>query len=312
VNVSKVVTQVVELTSPCWRDIPESRGLSINVQTDVPENLPGLYCNESELREALTNLVLNAVDAMPEGGVITFAARQISSPRADARKRYSGHLSLEVTDTGIGMDENTRQRCLEPFFSTKRQRGGSGLGLAMVYGTMQRHEGRIEIQSAVGKGTTITLIFPLREEKKPVSMTAAGAGNRKSEGMRVLCIDDEPMLRNLLKEVLDFHHLQAETAETGEAGLDLFYRARESGRAFDAVITDLGMPGINGRQVAERIKSVSPQTPVILLTGWGAMMDQDETKFGRLDAVLCKPPHVNELIQTIERVTAGAEVRVVV
>ncbi|MGH7979763.1 MAG: ATP-binding protein, partial [Limisphaerales bacterium] len=160
-NLNTLVEQVVDMTRPRWRDIPQSNGLTIEVETALATDLPRLAGIESEIREAITNLVLNAVDAMPSGGRITISTRL---PRHDASGNGGKNplnAVVEITDTGTGMDEETRKRCLEPFFSTKGKRG-TGLGLAMVYGVMERHGGKIEIQSEPGKGTTFRLIFPVR------------------------------------------------------------------------------------------------------------------------------------------------------
>src|SRR2546423_15053414 len=115
------------------------------------------------MREALTNVILNAVDALPRGGTIQLCTRALSLPQPAAKERPTSHIVIEVRDNGIGMDEKTKQRCLEPFFSTKALRGGTGLGLAMVYGMTQRHDGKIQIESAPGRGTSIRLIFPVQE-----------------------------------------------------------------------------------------------------------------------------------------------------
>jgi signal transduction histidine kinase/ActR/RegA family two-component response regulator len=302
VSMNRLAQEVIELTRPCWRDIPQSRGLEIEIQTDFGDSVPEMYGNETELREALTNLVLNAVDALPKGGCISLSTRAVS--QADPLEAVEGptHVAVEVKDNGIGMDENTRQHCLEPFFSTKQHRGGTGLGLAMVYGTVTRHEGRIEIQSQVDEGTTLRMILPLRTLPQVQQATARAAAKVPSTSLRVLCIDDEPVLRQLLREILTFHHHQVENADGGLAGMELFLQAKKEGRPFDAVITDLGMPGMNGRQLAEQIKTNSPNTPVILLTGWGTMLDDREVEI-KADAILSKPPHIDELIETLARVT---------
>jgi CheY-like chemotaxis protein len=198
------------------------------------------------------------------------------------------------------MDETTRQRCLEPFFSKKHQRGGTVLGLAMVYGTMERHEGRIEVESQLNKGTSIRLVFPLRQpsqEKKQVAPVAEGT----RVPLRVLCIDDEPLLREILKEALEMHQHTVETADGGGSGIEAFHRARKEGRPFDVVITDLGMPGVNGRQVAEEVKRASPQTAVLMLTGWGNMLDESNESVANVDALLSKPPRVNEILEALAR-----------
>src|SRR5208283_3843014 len=138
---------------------------------ELEPGLPLLLSDPSELHEALINLVFNAVDALPRGGTISLVTRSVNPPASGAEaKPGERRLQIEVRDNGVGMDEETRQRCLEPFFSTKIQRGGTGLGLAMVYGMMQRHEGTIDIDSSPGEGTSIRLTFPI--VRKAVSQTA--------------------------------------------------------------------------------------------------------------------------------------------
>ena len=306
VSPAKLMEQVKELTSPCWRDIAESHGVAIQVQLQFDEYLPSLYCNEFEIREALTNIILNSVDAMPQGGRITLGARSVSLPDTHSQNGKATHVILEVSDNGIGMDENTRQHCLEPFFSTKRLRGGTGLGLAMVYGTTQRHRGRIEIESEVNKGTTVRLILPLSPPAQSQVAPPVGAAAPPNRSLRVLFIDDEPLLREMVEEVLSFHLHQVQSAEGGEAGLAMFAQARAQGQPFDVVITDLGMPGIDGKQVAERVKASSPKTPVILLTGWGMMLDEQNQGMSNVDAVMSKPPRVNDLLQVLAKVVGPA------
>jgi signal transduction histidine kinase/ActR/RegA family two-component response regulator len=301
-NVNRIVTQAIEMTSPRWQDIAQGQGIVIQVQTDLDPALPELYGNESELREALTNVLLNAVDALPKGGVITITTVAIALNNPGGSNKPS-HIVLQVRDTGIGMDEKTRQRCLEPFFSTKRQRGGTGLGLAMVYGMMERHEGTIEVESEVGKGTLVRLIFPLRHAPTPAAVPATPA-RPKSAAIRILCIDDEPLLREMLKEILEFSHHKVEVADGGKTGLEAFHAAQKRGEPFDVVITDLGMPYVDGRQVAQTVKTESPKTPVIMLTGWGTMLNQKGENMSQVDAILSKPPRIEDLNETISKVVA--------
>jgi two-component system OmpR family sensor kinase len=197
--------------------------------------LPAVIGTESELREALTNLIFNAVDALPKGGVITLRTRAGAWSQGRSGKAASMHVLIEITDTGVGMDEETRKRCLEPFFSTKGQRG-TGLGLAMVYGVVQRHDGTIEIESVPGKGTTFRLIFPVRETPRHDPGDSCGLSPAVPP-LRVLFVDDEPLLRELLKEVLETDGHQVSVADGGQTALDLFRAARREGKPFDAVIT---------------------------------------------------------------------------
>jgi signal transduction histidine kinase/ActR/RegA family two-component response regulator/uncharacterized membrane protein affecting hemolysin expression len=299
VNLNRVATQVIDLTRPRWRDIPQARGIMIELRTEFEDGLPQVPASESELREAITNLLLNAIDAMPKGGELIVRSKTRGwIIEADGQRKVS-HVAIEVRDTGIGMTEETRKRCLEPFFSTKGKRG-TGLGLAMVYGVMERHEGSIEIESEPGKGSTMRLVFPMRE-------STAGAGAKAKPAhpplptLRILCIDDEPLLREMLEQLLENSGHVAAVADGGQAGLEMFRNARQLGDPFDVVITDLGMPYLDGRQVAQTIKRESPDTPVIMLTGWGTMMKDDGDTPTQVDAVLSKPPKINELFETISR-----------
>jgi signal transduction histidine kinase/CheY-like chemotaxis protein len=302
VNFNQVIEDVIELTRPRWRDLPQRDGISINLKRELGTQLPVLMSDASELREALTNLVFNAVDALPQGGTITFATRCESQPAGNAAKPGGHKLIVEVRDDGMGMSEEIRQRCLEPFFSTKAQRGGSGLGLAMVYGMIQRHEGNIEVESALGKGTCMRLVFPVRESTIDEESTAS-VNPEKTEGLRVLCIDDEPNVRELVADCLGGVH-KIETAPTGKAGLEMFRSGLKAHQPYDVVITDLGMPEVDGHQVAREVKSDSPDTPIILLTGWGTMMKQDGETIGHADAIVGKPPSMKDLNDLIVRLNA--------
>lgn len=297
-NLNTLVDQVVDMTRPRWRDIPQSNGITIEVRTVLAKDIPRLAGIESEVREAITNLVLNAVDAMPKGGKITIRSAVI---RHDGGRNGSKHpvkVSIEVSDTGMGMDEETRKRCLEPFFSTKGKRG-TGLGLAMVYGVMERHEGSIEIQSELGKGTTFRLVFPVRSNTTVVEVERDSSAGIKP--MQILCIDDESLLRELLKEMLERDGHDVVLSDNGQSGLDEFRIACERHRPFDLVITDLGMPYLDGRQVAKTIKLQSPLTPVVMLTGWGAFIKEDGSGPEEVDGILSKPPRSRELREMIKR-----------
>ena len=252
---------------------------------------------ESEIRDALTNLVLNAVDALPEGGVLALRTSAGTGAATGSEVQPLTHVQVEVSDTGVGMDEETRRRCLEPFFTTKGERG-TGLGLAMVYGMVQRHGGDLEIESQPGKGTTVRVIFPaLTAEATPSVRTATPA--RPAQRLRILLVDDDPLLLKSLRDTLENDGHIVTTAEGGQAGINAFAAAQARGEPFAAVITDLGMPYVDGRTVAVTIKSVAPATPVILLTGWGERMGRKEDIPPHVDRVLKKPPKRHQLRSTL-------------
>ncbi len=290
-----LVPHVVDLTRACWRDIPQKAGIAISVVTDLAQDLPAIVAAEGEIRDALTNLVFNAVDAMPAGGTLTLRTRQTLTP--DGTRR----VVLEVADTGIGMDEATRRRCLEPFFTTKGQRG-SGLGLAMVYGTVQRHAGDIGIDSAPGRGTCVRLSFPVASAGAGRPAPAAHATARPASRMHVLLVDDDPLVLGSLTQILRMDGHEVTTAAGGQAGIDEFARAQARGApAYDVVMTDLGMPHVDGRQVAQAVKRLSPGTGVVLLTGWGQSLLDDSGLPDHVDQIMAKPARLEQ----VRRVLAG-------
>ena len=303
VNLNQIIEEVIELTRPRWRDVPQREGISIHIEHAFESDLPPLLSDPTELREALFNLIFNAVDALPQGGTIALATRSVVRPAQDENLPPEPQIQVEVRDNGVGMDEKTRQHCLEPFFSTKATRGGTGLGLAMVYGMMQRHEGMIEIESAPGRGTCIRLIFPVREQTAPVADAPASQVNQK-RSLRILCIDDESQIQELLKNCLTTLDHQVTTAASGKQGVEMFRAAMRKKKPYETVITDLGMPDIDGQQVARTIKAESPGTPVIMMTGWGTIMKDDGELVSGVDAVVGKPPRIRELNDLLLRLNS--------
>ena len=292
VYVDDMITKAISLTRPKWRDEAGSKGITVKVEADLQgaETVSG---NESQLREVLINLILNAVDATLESGTITVRAR-----------RTDRDAIIEVIDNGEGMSEEVQQRCFEPFFSTKGA-SGTGMGLAVTHGIIRRHAGRIEIDSHMQKGTTVRLLFPVKLPSDDVPDDSAPPLPRTDvasiPAARILVIDDEPWSRKLVHRTLASGQLTIETAETGREGVEKF----EHGE-FDIVITDRAMPDVSGDQVAEIVKSARRNTPVILLTGFGQMMkDAGECPPG-VDMILGKPVTEQELVQAVAKLLLGA------
>jgi len=264
------------------------------MRIELAAELPLIRGVDSEIREALINLIFNAVDAMPQGGPLILRTALVSDARSASPEAPGGQqVQLEVIDAGVGMDEQTRRRCLEPFFTTKGERG-TGLGLAMVYGTVQRHSADIEIDSAVGQGTTIRLRFAV-QSVPAVGRTDAGSPH-VPRPLRILVVDDDPLLIQSLRDTLEGDGHTVTTADGGQAGIDTFLIAQTKREAlFDVVITDLGMPYVDGRKVSSAVKAASPDTTVLLLTGWGQRLVADGDIPPHVDRVLSKPPKLREL-----------------
>jgi signal transduction histidine kinase len=286
-DLNELVPQVVELTRARWSDMPQERGVVIKVTTELDADLSPVMGSASELREAMTNLIFNAVDAMPEGGMITIRTETIAD---DAGGR--SQVRLEIGDTGPGMDVETRRRCFEPFFTTKGERG-TGLGLAMVRSAMQRHKAQLDIDSAPGAGTRIRLDFFAAEAAR--SGETPLRAPHESRPMRLLLVDDDPAVLNSTVVVLTLFGHTITAADGGQAGIDALHAALDAGERFDAIITDLGMPYIDGNQVALAAKALFPDTPVVLLTGWGRRMATGDETLAHVDFVLPKPLDLHEL-----------------
>jgi DNA-binding response OmpR family regulator len=299
VELNPLVQQVIDLTRARWNDLAQQRGVMIEVKPELGVDLQSIRGAENEIRDALTNLVFNAVDALPQGGVIEVLTRM--SSLTGPHGAIEPCVILEVTDNGVGMDEETRRRCLEPFFTTKGDRG-TGLGLAMVYGMAKRHSAGLDIDSKVGHGTTIRLTFR--------SGTPPGATSTRNpsplftaRSLRVLLVDDDPALLESLRSSLTDEGHKVSSANGGQAGIDAFRDAQKGGKPFDIVITDLGMPYVDGRQVVASIRAMSPGTPIILLTGWGQHVAGENEGALQVDRVLGKPPRIRELRSALAELT---------
>ncbi len=295
IDLNQLIEQTLDLTRVRWYDEPQQRGCVIELRTDLAQDLPAITGAESEIRDALTNLIFNAVDAMPAGGVLTLRTSGVmhQATTGSAHAETSHMTQLEVSDTGIGMDAETRRRCLEPFFTTKGERG-TGMGLAMIYGMAQRHGAELDIDSEPGRGTTFRLLFPVSLlEKSPT--VRVQALRLPEHPLRLLLIDDDPLIIESMSNTLSADGHAVVVADGGQAGIDTFSASLSQGESFAAVITDLGMPYMDGRRVAAAIKAASPSTPVIMLTGWGQRLLDDDEKPQDVDRVLNKPPKLADL-----------------
>jgi len=301
VHLNELVQQVIDLTRARWSDMAQQRGISIDVEVALAPDLPAILGVEGELRDVLTNLIFNAVDAMPEGGALKVRT-QVSRSANSALERATAQelVQVEVLDSGVGMDEDTRRRCFEPFFTTKGERG-TGLGLAMVYGTVQRHNADIDIDSAVGKGTTIRLSFAVADSADPVP--GADPVVSVAPSLRILLVDDDPIVLKSLAETLKMEGHTVASADGGQAGIDAFLAAKSAGTPFQVVVTDLGMPHVDGRRVSAAVKAAAPQTVVLLLTGWGQRMVDIGDIPADVDRVLSKPPKLRELREALAQRT---------
>jgi signal transduction histidine kinase/CheY-like chemotaxis protein len=275
VDVDQMLLDVSEITRPRWRDGAEAKNITIQLELRNYSNVK-VNGDVSELRDVLVNVIFNAVHAMPMGGRLTLSA-----------DRVEDQVVLTVADTGVGMPPEVRSRVFDPFFTTKGVEG-MGLGLASGYGVISRHQGTIEVESELGKGSIFLIKLPVAEAStgslnNSIS-SVPGKDIKRSNMVRILVVDDEEEVRNLLQEILEDVGCEAVVASHGSEGLRMFDQG-----GFDAVFTDLGMPGMSGWELARAIRQRNSKMPLAIITGWGEAVSASEREGAQVEWVLSKP-----------------------
>jgi signal transduction histidine kinase/ActR/RegA family two-component response regulator len=299
VVVDQLLFDISEMTRPRWKDNAEANNIYIRLNLQINSNSLVLG-DESELREVLVNMIFNAVDAMPDGGTLTLATHETAE-----------HLFVSVSDTGCGMPPDVCSRIFDPFFTTKGK-AGNGMGLAVSYGIILRHEGEIEVETEPGRGTTFKIKLPIAKgvvkgaEAAIEPATAAPGLSLVAESIRarILVVDDEAHVRELLCEMVCSEGCEAIAASNGADALALF----EAGN-FDAVFTDIGMPGMSGWELARAIRERHAQLPLAVITGWGEAVGSGEQTAAQVNWVVSKPfsmQRVTEIIQDVRQHKSGS------
>ena len=285
VDLSSVVRDAAQLTAPRWRDAAQAEGRPISLTMEAVGH-PNIQGSVARVRELMTNLIFNAVDALPSGG--TIGLRVLIQ---------NGQGIIEVADSGVGMSAEVQARVFEPFFTTKGEHG-TGLGLAMVFGIVEQHSGHIEVRSAPGAGTTFRMTFPVIQvlpAEAELSPTASVRLELLQRLLRVLVVDDEPMMTKAVVRMLKPSGHAVTVAGSGEEALE-----KLAAQAFDVVVSDLGLgSGMNGWELADAVRHRWPNMRFLLATGWGAAIDPDEARDKGVEAVLSKPYRLIDLIQAL-------------
>jgi signal transduction histidine kinase/putative methionine-R-sulfoxide reductase with GAF domain/ActR/RegA family two-component response regulator len=277
-----VIAGIAEITRPRWKDQMDAEGRSVSLICETAD-VPRIAGNPSELREVLTNLIFNALDAMPQGGNIFLRVGQEDQ-----------NVTISVEDTGIGMSEAVRSRVFEPFFTTKGPQN-SGLGMSTSYGIIARHGGEIRVESEPNKGSRFTIVLPAVQGWTPAEeKQTVGGSTRPTRRGRVLLVDDEAELCRIIKRALEGQGHTVSAFMSGHEALATFNVAPQS---FDLVITDLGMPVISGWDLSAAIRSKNADLPIVMITGWGDRLDNHLVKQHRITAVLAKPFDIEDLLR---------------
>lgn len=279
-DLTEIIEDCITLTEPYWYNEPRRQGIEITVKTSF-EDVPNVLGAASELREVFVNLILNAVQAMPEGGTLRF----------ETFTNDKGQVCVNVSDTGIGMSNEVKRNIFEPLFTTKGDEG-TGMGLAASYGIVQEHQGAIDVQSEPGEGTRFTLTFPPADAEPAPVEDPTPTEPVESEGASVLVVDDDEMVRSTVTRLLTLSGHTVDRASTGSEALSMFPT-----NDYDIVFTDFGMPEMTGAELARELKEEDPDLPVILLTGY----TETETAIDEVDGILSKPFKRGELETAIRK-----------
>jgi CheY-like chemotaxis protein len=273
IDVDQLMLEVAEITRPRWKDHAEAENVHIKLVRQIGSNAV-IMGDAGELREVLVNMVFNAVDAMHEGGTLTLSTQEAGE-----------EVVLTVADTGVGMGEDVRSRIFDPFFTTKGK-AGMGLGLSVSYGIIRRHEGGVEVESEVGRGTTFRMKFPVvgEADARGASDTGPLLPARGMGALRILVVDDEDYVRELLFDILTREGCEVVLAGEGREALRLF-----DPREFDAVFTDVGLPGMSGWELARAVRERDEQVALAVITGWGDTVTAEEQSAAQADWVIPKP-----------------------
>ena len=280
VPVDQLLMDVNDITRPRWKDRAQAGNVQITLDLQINSHA-AIMGDASELREVLVNMVFNAVEAMPGGGRLTLSAEE-----------RDGSVEISVNDTGTGMSSEVRSRMFDPFFTTKGN-AGMGLGLAVCYGIIQRHQGDIEVESKVGVGTMFRIRLPIAEAAaNELAATSKLTLVPSSNVPRILVADDESFVRELLADILQSEGYDVTLAESGNEALELF----DAGN-FQAVFTDLGMPGMSGWELARAIRERNGEIPLAVITGWGDAVGSSEQEKARVDWVVTKPFSISRIAE---------------
>lgn len=295
--VDQLILDASEMTRPRWKNKAEASNIHINLELQLHSQAI-VMGDASEIREVLVNIIINAVDAMPQGGTLTLAIEEVND-----------FVQICVSDTGTGMPPEVYSRIFDPFYTTKGK-AGMGLGLAVSYGIIRRHEGFIEVNSTVGKGTTFRINLPIAKDVvlpesnllDTYESGSAVAVEKSKHRTKILVVDDEEHVRKLLGDILQAEGCKAVLAERGQKALELLQKEK-----FNAVFTDVGMPEMSGWELAEEIRKTDKKIPIALITGWGDVVSSDEQKNAEIDWVVPKPFSIEKIIEILSEITKRSE-----
>ena len=292
IDLANIIEDALEITKSKWKDEAELKGIKYEIVKDFPKDRLLGITNASELREAIVNVILNAIEAMPNGGKLTVGIYNMNSER----------VAVYISDTGIGMDSETMARIFEPFFTTKGT-AGTGLGLSIAYEIVKSHGGEILVESELGKGTKFIIVLPASKEKIP-EKSAQKTEGEGIQRLNILIVEDDESVLYLLRDIFTELGCKVAEAENGKKALE-YVKAHK----FDLVVTDLALPDLSGWVIAKEVKDKNINTPVIMLTGWGIDIAVEEAKKRGIDYIVTKPFELDELLLIVNNAIQSINIK---
>jgi len=284
-DIRDLIMQSIDFTTPRWKNEAQARGINYKINTKNMKSISPILCNPTELREIFINIIINALDAMPEGGILSFCT-------------WSGDdtVFVGISDTGKGMSEDVKKNVFDPFFTTKNP-VGTGLGMSMAYGIIRRHGGKIEVESELGNGSTFTLQFPTTTETvSPVATPEPEQGTNK-KNLCILVVDDEEAICDMLDQFFSGSGHKVKTVDNGADAINIIKT-----EYFDLVLCDLAMPDVSGRDVVKMLNELENMPKIGIITGWCEESNPVISEEFKVDFVVRKPFDFSELAKQINDV----------
>ncbi|HEX5603633.1 MAG TPA: ATP-binding protein [Pyrinomonadaceae bacterium] len=295
IAVAELLKDACEMTRPRWETRSEFAPIRFALHADCQAYIQG---DPVELREVLVNMIYNAVDAMPSGGEVRVSTQE-----------NRDRIVIHITDTGTGMGPEVKQRLFDPFFTTKGK-AGTGMGLAVSFGIIRRHEGSIEVDSEPGRGTTFKISLPKVTEDTPAARTDQPTEvtvSTSEDKVRVLVVDDETHVREVLIEALEAEGCEVVSAQSGEIALALF---DQNNGKFDGLFTDIGMPEMTGWELVSEIRQRSKTMPIAIISGWADAISLETKNAVKADWVVAKPFDIDRISKIAQEIAQRRTVSV--
>jgi signal transduction histidine kinase len=281
-DINEILKQAIEFTMPRWKNMAQAKGTNYNMDTEGMKRVPSILCNPTELREVFVNIINNALDAMPDGGSLSFRTWS----KGDT-------VFVSITDTGEGMTVDVKKNIFDPFFTTRCPEG-TGLGMSTSYSKMVRHGGKIEVDSKEGKGSTFTLQFPATTETVSPKVSPEPKQEIKRNNLRILVVDDEKNICNILDKFLSGSGHKVKTVDNGADAINII-KAED----IDLVLCDLAMPNVYGYDVVRTLNELEKRPKIGIMTGWGEKLKPIDDEDFKVDFIIKKPFDFSELSKQI-------------